>query len=216
MLKSTAAAGALAVSLATIASMTSPSGATAVTAAPKASAMINAQVVSVAKATHLTPTQVANARTIVSVVEAQKLPRRAAVIAVATAMTESRLRNHHYGDRDSEGLFQQRPSQGWGTAKQVVNPQHATRRFLDALQRVPDWRSRPLTVDAQAVQRSAFPTAYARWEPLADKLVNALLPPAGPAKAPTRTPTAPPDALGAVPTKGCTVRLARKRVSTRP
>jgi hypothetical protein len=214
MLKPMTAAVALAVSVVPIATVTSQSGTQSVVAAPKAKVAVvaQAQVKSVAKETHLTDTQVSNARTIIGVAVAQKLPRRAAVIAVATAMTESHLRNHLYGDRDSEGLFQQRPSQGWGTVAQVVNPKHATRRFLDALERVPDWQARPLTVDAQAVQRSAFPTAYARWAPLAKKLVNALLPQSDATKAPTRTPTAPTT----TPTTGCTVRQARKRVSTRP
>jgi hypothetical protein len=207
MFKSTAAAVALAVSVMPIATMTTPSGTQAGVAARTPAIVAAAQVGSIARTTHLTDTQVSNARTIVGVVVAQKLPRRAAVIAVATAMTESHLRNHHYGDRDSEGLFQQRPSQGWGTAKQVVNPQHATRRFLDALQHVPDWRSRPLTVDAQAVQHSAFPAAYAQWEPLAKSLVNALLPTAGTTK---KSPV-PAGPSYPVPVSGC-VRLSRRRL----
>jgi hypothetical protein len=210
-LKPAATAVALVVSVVPVATTTQP-GRQAGTVAPKSRIPAEAQVESVAKETHLTDTQVRNARTIVSVVEARKLPRRAAVIAVATAMQESKLRNVHYGDRDSLGLFQQRPSTGWGTDAQVLDPQHATRRFLDALQRVPNWRTLPVTKAAQDVQRSAFPKAYARWAPLAKKLVNAILPrPKTP-----RTPSAPADSSYPVPRPGC-VRQARKRlISTRP
>ena len=105
-----------------------------------------AQVKTVAKETHLTDTQVSNARTIIGVAVAQKLPRRAAVIAVATAMTESHLRNHKYGDRDSEGLFQQRPSCGWGSPKQITNPDHAAKAFLGRLAKVHNWKKLPLTL----------------------------------------------------------------------
>ena len=118
--------------------------------------------------------QVANARTIVSVARAERLPARAAVIAVATARQESGLRNLPYGDRDSLGLFQQRPSQGWGTAAQVMDPVHASISFYGHLVAIPRWPTLPLTVAAQAVQRSAFPDAYARWEPLAVRVVGAL------------------------------------------
>ncbi len=198
---------ALAVSVAPVASVTSQFGAHAVITAPKPKVVAAVQVQSVAKATHLTTNQVRNARTIVGVVQAQKLPQRAAVIAVATALQESKLRNVHYGDRDSLGLFQQRPSMGWGTDAQVLNPKHATRRFLDALQRVPQWRTLPVTKAAQDVQRSAYPDAYAHWAPLAKQLVNALLPKQGASKTP-----APTDQSSATPASGC-VRQARKRRS---
>jgi hypothetical protein len=170
--------------------------------------MRKSTVASVAKATHLTANQVRNARTIVGVVVAQKLPQRAAVIAVATALQESKLRNEHYGDRDSLGLFQQRPSMGWGTNAQVLNPRHATRRFLDALQRVPDWRALPVTKAAQDVQRSAFPNAYAHWAPLAKELVKALLPKPDAAK----TTPAPADQSVTQPS-GC-IPQSRKRRSS--
>lgn len=92
------------------------------------------------------------------------LPARAAVIAVATAMQESKLINVGFGDRDSLGLFQQRPSQGWGSPDQVMDPTYATNAFLARLIHVADWATLPLTQAAQAVQRSGFPDAYAQWE----------------------------------------------------
>ena len=77
------------------------------------------------------------------------------MIALATAQQESRLRNLDYGDRDSLGLFQQRPSQGWGTEAQVQDPVYAAGKFYDGLVKVPDWETGRLTEIAQAVQRSA-------------------------------------------------------------
>jgi hypothetical protein len=176
VLGSMAAAIAVLFSLMLIATVTSQASAQAACApAPKPKATINAQVRKVAKAAHLTTTQVGNVRTIVAIALKQKLPKRAAVIAVATSMQESRLRDLPYGDRDSLGLFQQRPSSGWGSGDQVVDPQYATQKFYAALQHVPNWKTLPLTKAAQAVQRSAFPNAYAQWEPLAKKLVTAVL-----------------------------------------
>jgi hypothetical protein len=122
----------------------------------------------------LRPDQAANAATIADVARARGLPQRAVVIALATAQQESGLRNLPYGDRDSLGLFQQRPSQGWGTPAQVQDPMHAAGRFYDHLVRIPHWQTAQLTVVAQAVQRSAFPRAYQRWEPMAQALAAAL------------------------------------------
>lgn len=85
-------------------------------------------------------------------------------VALATAIQESGLRNLDYGDRDSLGLFQQRPSQGWGTEAQVTDPYYATNVFLDVLARVDGWESMRVTDAAQAVQRSGFPEAYADHE----------------------------------------------------
>lgn len=97
---------------------------------------------------------------------------QARVITLATAMQESRLGNLNYGDRDSVGLFQQRPSQGWGTVAQIMDPAYATGKFLDNLIRVPNWSTLPVTVAAQKVQRSGHPTLYAQWESLARQLAG--------------------------------------------
>jgi hypothetical protein len=118
--------------------------------------------------------QWANARTIAQVGYDRGLSERAVVIALATAMQESTLRNLDHGDRDSLGLFQQRPSQGWGTPAQVRDPVHAAGRFYDGLVRVPGWDTMRLTDAAQTVQRSAFPELYQQHEPLAVALVDAL------------------------------------------
>jgi hypothetical protein len=122
----------------------------------------------------LTGEQIANARTIAQVAWDRGLPERAVVIALATAMQESRLRNLDHGDRDSLGLFQQRPSQGWGTAEQVQDPAYAAGQFYDRLVQVPDWQTGRLTDVAQAVQRSGFPEAYQKHEGVAVELADAL------------------------------------------
>jgi peptidoglycan DL-endopeptidase CwlO len=122
----------------------------------------------------LTPEQRQNAGIIVSTARGLNAPPRAWVIALATAMQESNLRNIPSGDRDSEGLFQQRPSQGWGTPAEVTDPVHATTAFIQRLLAVPGWDSMGLTDAAQIVQRSAFPDAYRKWEGLATQLVTQL------------------------------------------
>jgi hypothetical protein len=122
----------------------------------------------------LTTEQVTNARTIADVAHARGLPDRAIVIALATAQQESRLRNLDYGDRDSLGLFQQRPSSGWGTEAQVQDPVYAANTFFDHLVRVPGWEVGDLTAISDAVQRSAFPLAYSRWEAMATTVTAAL------------------------------------------
>jgi hypothetical protein len=124
----------------------------------------------------LTAEQVENARRIAVVAHDRGLPDRALVIALATAQQESRLRNLDYGDRDSLGLFQQRPSQGWGTAAQVQDPTYAAGIFFDRLLEVPGWDSGRLTEIAQAVQRSGYPELYQQWEPMAVELTAALAP----------------------------------------
>ncbi|NRQ38436.1 C40 family peptidase [Nonomuraea sp. NN258] len=128
----------------------------------------------VAAATALDGEQQANAALIVQIAVERGLPARAAVVAVATALQESRLHNLRYGHLDSLGLFQQRPSQGWGTTEQILDPRHATGTFYDRLVKVPRWEQLPLTRAAQAIQRSGFPDAYAQWEPLAQRVVDAL------------------------------------------
>ncbi|MEV7088035.1 C40 family peptidase [Streptomyces sp. NPDC093085] len=120
--------------------------------------------------------QVPNAKTIQATGVAMNIPARGQVVALATALQESGLRNLTYGDRDSLGLFQQRPSQGWGTANEVLDPVHASTTFYEALEKVPGWQSLSVTQAAQAVQRSGFPEAYAKWEPLATALQKAIGP----------------------------------------
>ncbi|MEU4623371.1 peptidase M23 [Actinoplanes sp. NPDC023801] len=122
--------------------------------------------------------QVANARLIVTIGAERQIPGEGVVIAVATALQESSLRNLRGGDRDSIGLFQQRPSQGWGTPKQLSDPAYQTRKFYDKLLRVDGWQGMRLTEAAQAVQISAFPEAYEKHTPAATSLVDALTAPA--------------------------------------
>ncbi len=122
----------------------------------------------------LSTEQAANAATISAVALSRGLPARAATIALATALQESKLVNLWYGDRDSIGLFQQRPSQGWGTAAQIQDPHYSAGRFYDALVHVSGWQSRQLTVVAQAVQHSGDATAYQQWEPMATALAKAF------------------------------------------
>ncbi len=120
------------------------------------------------------PEQAVNAATITAVGTARGLPERAVTIALATALQESALRNIDYGDRDSLGLFQQRPSQGWGTPEEIMDPAYAAGKFYDHLVEVPGYTRLPLTVAAQRVQRSGFPQAYAKHEPDATLLAAAL------------------------------------------
>lgn len=108
---------------------------------------------------------------ITNVARSRGLPPRAAVIGVATAMQESTLENINHGDLDSLGLFQQRPSQGWGTPAQVTDAVYASNKFYAGLEKIEDWQTKPLTKVAQAVQRSGFPDAYAKWEQSAGELV---------------------------------------------
>lgn len=122
----------------------------------------------------LTPEQTANAATIAGGALRHELGPRAATIALATAIQESKLRNLRYGDRDSVGLFQQRPSQGWGTVEEILDPVFATDAFYDALARVPGWETGVVTEVAQEVQRSAFPDAYADHEGEARVLASVL------------------------------------------
>jgi hypothetical protein len=121
--------------------------------------------------------QMANARTIVRVAKERGLPDRAAVIAVATALQESKLHNlGHLGERndhDSQGLFQQRPSSGWGTVEQITDPEYASNAFYAGLEQVDGWQEMPLTEAAQTVQVSAYPDAYAQWEEMAADIVLA-------------------------------------------
>ncbi len=119
--------------------------------------------------------QVANAATIIAVGQGREVPPRGWVIAVATAMQESRLINVPGGADDSVGLFQQRPSQGWGTLAELHDPQYAAAHFYQKLLTIDGWQTMPLTEAAQKVQISAYPDAYAKWEPDATQLVAAAL-----------------------------------------
>lgn len=126
----------------------------------------------------LTDEQRRNAAVIIAVGQRKNVPARGWVIAIATALQESRLVNlGHRGDdndHDSLGLFQQRPSQGWGTPAQILDPAYAAGKFYDKLVAVDGWASMALTRAAQAVQISAYPDAYAKHEPQATAIVNAL------------------------------------------
>jgi LysM repeat protein len=133
----------------------------------------------------LTAEMTTNARIILKVGRSLGVPNYGLVIALAAAAQESGLRNIDFGDRDSLGLFQQRPSAGWGTAAQVLDPTYASRLFFGGpsnpnagltrgLLDIPGWQSMSVTEAAQAVQVSAYPTAYAKWEASARSWVAAL------------------------------------------
>jgi murein DD-endopeptidase MepM/ murein hydrolase activator NlpD len=133
--------------------------------------------------TDLDDEQASNARTIIAVGKSLGVPPRGWVVAIATALQESGMRSLDYGDRDSLGLMQQRPSTGWGTPTQVQDPAYAARAFYggptsptsnSGLLSVPGWQQMPLWQAAQTVQRSAFPRAYADHEPLATEIVHRL------------------------------------------
>ncbi|MDG4795047.1 M23 family metallopeptidase [Micromonospora sp. WMMD1082] len=126
-----------------------------------------------------TAEQVTNAAAIITTGAQLAVPARGWVIAVATAMQESSLQNLAGGDRDSVGLFQQRPSQGWGSPAQLRDPIYASTKFYQALLRIDGWQAMPLAEAAQAVQISAYPDAYAKWEGPATELVTALAEPTG-------------------------------------
>jgi hypothetical protein len=142
-----------------------------------------------AGAAGLSQTQLDNAQTIVRVGEQMDLPERAYVVAVATSMQETNLRNlANTGlpesenlpndgtgyDHDSVGLFQQRPASGWGSVDELMDPQTSARKFYQALEDVPGWEDMPVTVAAQTVQGSAFPDAYAKHQGNAEAVVDAL------------------------------------------
>ncbi|PKW18777.1 M23 family metallopeptidase [Saccharopolyspora spinosa] len=147
-----------------------------------------------------TPEQLANATTIITIGKQLNVPERGWIIALVTAIQESRLRNLDYGDRDSLGLFQQRPSQGWGKREQLLNPTYSATQFYRHLLAVPDWPAMSINDAAQTVQRSGFPHAYARHEPAARQLLTALH-----GHTCTRTPAA---GEWAVPVQGqCTSRF---------
>ncbi|SCL39299.1 hypothetical protein GA0070624_6518 [Micromonospora rhizosphaerae] len=119
--------------------------------------------------------QIGNVKAIIAATKKSGMDERAAVVSIATSLQESKLENlGHLGDRndhDSLGLFQQRPSSGWGTPEQITDPQYSTMAFLKGLKQVDGWHDMPLTEAAQTVQVSAYPHAYAQWEQQAADLV---------------------------------------------
>ncbi|MFV2022648.1 hypothetical protein [Micromonospora sp. LOL_023] len=123
----------------------------------------------------LSTEQTDNVKGIIAATKKAGMDERAAVVAIATALQESKLENlGHLGDRndhDSQGLFQQRPSSGWGTVEQITDVEYSTTAFLDGLKGVDGWQDMPLTDAAQTVQVSAFPFHYAQWETQAADLV---------------------------------------------
>ena len=145
------------------------------TAAPVLQATNTVAVAPIASVGGLTNEMMTNARTIITVGHSLGVPDYGIVIALATALQESGLRNLDYGDRDSLGLFQQRPSTGWGTPAQVTDPAYSARLFFGGpsnpnkgktrgLLDIPGWQTKTVAQAAQAVQISAFPDAYAKWE----------------------------------------------------
>ncbi|WP_306330221.1 hypothetical protein, partial [Streptomyces venezuelae] len=145
-----------------------------------------------------TPEQASNAAMISAVGTTRGMPERAVTIALATALQESALRNIEHGDRDSLGLFQQRPSMGWGTPEQIMDPVYSAGKFYDGLEKVPGYSRLPLTVAAQKVQKSGFPQAYAKHEPDATLLAAALT---GRSPAALSCTTGEPDGLPGDPEK---------------
>lgn len=113
---------------------------------------------------YLSPAQADNAALISGIAMQRGLPARAVTIALATAQQESKLINIDHGDRDSLGLFQQRPSMGWGTEAEILDPVYSTNAFYDGLVKVDGYEDMAITVAAQEVQRSGYPDAYARHE----------------------------------------------------
>ena len=125
-----------------------------------------------ADASRLTGEQRGNVGMIISIGKKRKLPPRAWQVAIQAGMTESGLRSLNYGDRDSMGIFQMRPSMGWGTPEQVTDPDYAINKFYDVLEEVPNWDQQRPGESAQDVERSAFPERYHKWEPMAAHLIG--------------------------------------------
>lgn len=123
-------------------------------------------------ASKLNDEQRANVAMIIQIGKERQLPPLAWQIAIQAGMTESGLRNLNYGDRDSLGMFQMRPSMGWGTPAQVVDPNYSIRKFYDVLDKVPNWEQQRPGESAQDVERSAFPDRYHKWEPMAAHLIG--------------------------------------------
>jgi len=127
-----------------------------------------------ATAVDFDPEQAADAATIAAVAKRRGLPNHAVTVALAAALQESKLYNDNFGDRDSIGIFQQRPSQGWGTPRQLIDPAYAANAFFSHLEKIPSWRTVEVAKAAQLVQHSADGSAYAQWEDRARALASAL------------------------------------------
>ena len=126
------------------------------------------------EALYLDTEQAANATTITAVAHRMGLPHHAVTIALATVLQESKMHNVPYGDRDSVGLFQQRPSQGWGTPAQLLTPSYAAAAFYRHLVKVDRWQQLPVALAAQSVQHSADGSGYEAWVEEARAIARAL------------------------------------------
>ena len=124
--------------------------------------------------TTISPEQARNAAIIAGMSIKRGLAPRAASIALATAYQESGIRNLDHGHADSIGLFQQRPSKGWGTIEQIMDPWYSAREFYRTMERVKNWRTKDINDVAQAVQRSGYPDAYRQHETNARALASSL------------------------------------------
>jgi cell wall-associated NlpC family hydrolase len=125
-------------------------------------------------AANLTDEQRGTVSLIVAIGKERNLPPLAWQIAIQAGMTESGLRNLKYGDRDSQGIFQMRPSMGWGTVEQVTDPVYAVHKFYDVLEALPNWKEQRPGDSAQDVERSAFPDRYHRWEAMAAHMIGSV------------------------------------------
>jgi hypothetical protein len=162
----------LAVALA-VAALVAASGIAFLTTRGASKPGLPCQVVADGRTYRLDREQVANAGVITTAAGAMGLPHHAVTIAIAASLQESQLHNLTYGDRDSLGLFQQRPSQGWGSPSQILTPRFAAESFFRALASTDGWSAMSVSDAAQSVQRSASPTAYAAWENEARSLARA-------------------------------------------
>ncbi|MGW5054260.1 C40 family peptidase [Actinokineospora sp. NPDC004072] len=125
-------------------------------------------------AARLSDDQLATVAAIIAIGKERELPPRAWQIAIQAGMTESGLRPLNHGDRDSLGIFQMRPSMGWGSPAEVIDPTYAINKFYDVLLTVPNWDTQRPGDSAQDVERSAYPTRYHRWEAMATHLIGDL------------------------------------------
>ena len=162
----------------------------------------------------LDPDQAKNAMTITAVGKRLGLPNHAVTVALAAAFQESNLHNLSHGDRDSLGLFQQRPSQGWGTEAQVTDPAYAAEAFFTHLAKVDGWETLAVNVAAQEVQRSAAPDAYTQWEGEARALAIATTGEA-PAAFTCRASTPDPDSVDPALTATMTTELGSADLDAR-